>query len=165
MSVQLVRKNGTAYSLKVQDSFTCRVKAALSGNDIQHNVEPKFLVGQISVRILFTATIPDRYSVEVRLNGSLLGGRLATKTYTAGYQIILCYLLQHCSILYLDIAGEMDLTRSKLLNVAEPKIATAKVYFPIQLFARDNFGNAANISENRLQVEVRKVKYVFSYQS
>ncbi len=54
-------------------------------------------------------------------------------------------------------AGEMDLIRSKLLNVAEPKIVTAKIYFSIQLLAEDTFGNAASISENLFQADIRKV--------
>ena len=66
----------------------------------------------------------------------------------------------HCSNNF--FAGEMDLTRSKLINIAEPKVVTAKAYFSIQLIARDSFGNAASISENHFQVDIRKVRLLLT---
>ncbi len=83
---QLVRKNGAAYTLRVQDSFGCKVKASSSGRDIEYSVEPKFLVGQTTIRVKFAARFPDSYSVEMRINGDVVGGGPVTKVYIAGIQ-------------------------------------------------------------------------------
>lgn len=57
----------------------------------------------------------------------------------------------------------MDLVKSKLINVAELKIVTANVWFPIQLQAKDCYGNAASISEKLFKVDVRKVPASISH--
>lgn len=75
--------NGAAYTFKVTDTFCCTVKANATGRMIQHSVEPKVLVGQYCIRIAFTTKVPGSYSVEMKINDTIVGER-ATKTYIAG---------------------------------------------------------------------------------
>lgn len=61
------------------------------------------------------------------------------------------------SKLYLLCSGVMDVAKSELSNVTDPKIVTQDTTFALYLTPRDRYGNSTSIKKHLLRVNIREV--------
>lgn len=82
--VQLIRQNGTSYSFKAEDLLICKITDSIS-NQTPYTIEPNILVGQAVFKVSFKPTIAGTYSIDIRINGSAIGGAyFIRRTYQPG---------------------------------------------------------------------------------
>ena len=71
--MQFKCKNSSDYKLQASDNLQVTVSHKTSRAVLPHAVEPARLVGEERVKISFTARLSGDYSVEIKLNGFLVG--------------------------------------------------------------------------------------------